>query len=58
MTEQQWPKKMRVWPSGEQPFCILCRKPIHCGEKYHYLTRRRSKYLHADCYEKELTRHD
>ena len=58
MAEQEWPKVMKEKPNGVQPVCILCRKPIQGGEKYHHLTRKGRKYLHAKCYEKEMARHD
>lgn len=56
MTEQYGPKKMGA--RADQPVCILCRKPIQPRETYHYLTRKRKKYLHTYCYAKEVARHD
>ena len=58
MAEQEWPKRMNLKPNLQQPVCILCRKPIQVGELYHYLTRKGRKFLHTECYEKEMVRHD
>lgn len=52
-----WPK-VRTSRHADPIYCVMCRKPIEAGQLYHYVTHKGRKYVHVDCYKKEVRGHD
>ncbi len=53
MASNDWPK-VRTSRHVGAIYCVVCRKPIEDGQLYHYVTHRGRKYVHVECYEKEV----